>query len=264
VFHLCSVLAQCFPRSASGTRFGSPFHFGSRCRPRHGFCLLLPYSFLAWISVPVVFQRAAHSSTWTAAARAFFSRRCRKPLDSRVVGAASSWIKSVCGATGFDLVLGTSVSWWIFFSMLVTLLLQVSSSVSPALVSSLLGLTRFWQSSLHRRLRAEGVAPAVWFVFPWFTQLIFWLSSFSFKKLRFCGDFRVNHCRDMPVLLLSRWIKRLEESWFKSLSRGDFPNAPTRCSVKCLWEHILFFDSIFVIDLTHSLANTVSCFHYGS
>jgi hypothetical protein len=37
MFHLCSVLARCFPHSASGTRFSSPFRFGSQCRPRHGF-----------------------------------------------------------------------------------------------------------------------------------------------------------------------------------------------------------------------------------
>jgi hypothetical protein len=28
--------------------------------------------------------------------------------------------------------------------------------------------------------------------------------------------------------------QKLNVSWFKSLSRGDFPNAHTRCSVKCL------------------------------
>jgi hypothetical protein len=36
------------------------------------------------------------------------------------------------------------------------------------------------------------------------------------------------------VLFLGHRIKRLEGLWFKSLSRGDFPNAATKCSVKCL------------------------------
>jgi hypothetical protein len=38
----------------------------------------------------------------------------------------------------------------------------------------------------------------------------------------------------IPVILLSHWIKRLEDSWFKLLSHGDFLNTPTRCSVKYL------------------------------
>jgi hypothetical protein len=38
----------------------------------------------------------------------------------------------------------------------------------------------------------------------------------------------------IPVILLSHRIKRLEVSWFKSLSHGGFSNAPTRCLVKCL------------------------------
>jgi hypothetical protein len=46
--------------------------------------------------------------------------------------------------------------------------------------------------------------------------------------------FGVDCCRLKPVLFLSRQIKRLEGSWFKSLSRGDFLNAPTSCSVKYL------------------------------
>jgi hypothetical protein len=37
-----------------------------------------------------------------------------------------------------------------------------------------------------------------------------------------------------PVIFLSHQIERLEDSWFKSLSHGEFLNAPTRCSVKCL------------------------------
>jgi hypothetical protein len=77
----------------------------------------------------------------------------------------------------------------LFLSMLVTLLLQVSSSVSPALVSSLLGLTRFWQSSLHRRLRAEGVAPAVWFVFPVIHSAHFLAVKFFLQKASFLWGF---------------------------------------------------------------------------
>jgi hypothetical protein len=34
------------------------------------------------------------------------------------------------------------------------------------------------------------------------------------------------------VLLLSYWIKRLEDPCFKLLSCGDFINTPTRCSMK--------------------------------
>jgi hypothetical protein len=44
----------------------------------------------------------------------------------------------------------------------------------------------------------------------------------------------VNRCREISVYLLSRRIKRLEDSLFKSLSRSDFSNAPTRRSVKCM------------------------------
>jgi hypothetical protein len=56
---------------------------------------------------------------------------------------------------------------------------------------------------------------------------------------------------------LSHRIKRLEVSWFKSLFRGGFLNAPTRCSVKCLCGYKLFFDPIFIVDLARSLASTV-------
>jgi hypothetical protein len=38
----------------------------------------------------------------------------------------------------------------------------------------------------------------------------------------------------IPVILLSCRIENLEVSRFKLHSRGDFPNTPTRCSVKCL------------------------------
>jgi hypothetical protein len=58
---------------------------------------------------------------------------------------------------------------------------------------------------------------------------------------------------EAPVLLLSCRIE--------SLSRCDFLNAPTRCSVKWLLGYKLFFDLIFVIDLACSLTSTVLCFH---
>jgi hypothetical protein len=35
-------------------------------------------------------------------------------------------------------------------------------------------------------------------------------------------------------LVLSHWIKRLEDLWIKLLSHGGFSNKSTRCLVKCL------------------------------
>jgi hypothetical protein len=52
------------------------------------------------------------------------------------------------------------------------------------------------------------------------------------------------------VLISSHRTKRLEDSWFKSLSCGNFPNTPTRCSVKCLKGYKLFFELISIVDLT--------------
>jgi hypothetical protein len=40
--------------------------------------------------------------------------------------------------------------------------------------------------------------------------------------------------QELMVLFLSRQIKRLKDLWFKLLFYGDFLNAPTSCSVKCL------------------------------
>jgi hypothetical protein len=40
--------------------------------------------------------------------------------------------------------------------------------------------------------------------------------------------------QDEASLFLNRRIKRLNDSWFKLFFRDDFPNASTRCSVKCL------------------------------
>jgi hypothetical protein len=42
------------------------------------------------------------------------------------------------------------------------------------------------------------------------------------------------HAGGLPISFLSRRIKRLEDSLFKSLSRGDFSNTPTGWLVKCL------------------------------
>jgi hypothetical protein len=50
---------------------------------------------------------------------------------------------------------------------------------------------------------------------------------------------------------------------FKVLFHGDFLNTLTSCSMKCLQGYKLFFDPIFVVDLTRGLASTVSCFRYG-
>jgi hypothetical protein len=53
-----------------------------------------------------------------------------------------------------------------------------------------------------------------------------------------CDFFCVFSCGLLQELVLvsflSHRIKRLEYSWFKSHFCVDFPNAPTRCSVKCL------------------------------
>jgi hypothetical protein len=53
-----------------------------------------------------------------------------------------------------------------------------------------------------------------------------------------------------PVLLLSYQIRKLEFSWFQSLSRGGFQNAPVSCSVKCLRGLELIFCLIFITSLT--------------
>jgi hypothetical protein len=39
---------------------------------------------------------------------------------------------------------------------------------------------------------------------------------------------------ETPVLLLSCRIEKLKVLQFESVSRGDFPNAPSRCLVKCM------------------------------
>jgi hypothetical protein len=44
----------------------------------------------------------------------------------------------------------------------------------------------------------------------------------------------VDCCRVKAGLLLSYRIKKLKVFEFKLLSYGDFLNAPTRCSVKCM------------------------------
>jgi hypothetical protein len=64
----------------------------------------------------------------------------------------------------------------------------------------------------------------------------------SVCSLQFCKRlcFGMNFCGCSVWILqvleagfvLSHWIKRLEVSWFKSRSRGDFTNASIRCSVK--------------------------------
>jgi hypothetical protein len=53
-------------------------------------------------------------------------------------------------------------------------------------------------------------------------------SDFRLLFARLC----VTRCKENPVVFSSHWIKRLEDSWFKLLSCGDFSNAPTKCSVK--------------------------------
>jgi hypothetical protein len=64
----------------------------------------------------------------------------------------------------------------------------------------------------------------------------------------------------IPSMILESPINRLEDLRFKLFSNGCFPNAPTRCSVKCLKVYKLFFDLIFIVDLTYGLASTISCF----
>jgi hypothetical protein len=68
---------------------------------------------------------------------------------------------------------------------------------------------------------------------------------------------------DSPVVLLSYRIESLDNSWSKSFSRGSFPNTPIRCLVKCLRGDKLFFESIFIVDLSCGLASTVQWFCYG-
>jgi hypothetical protein len=58
--------------------------------------------------------------------------------------------------------------------------------------------------------------------------------------------------------------KDSEDSWFKSLSYGDFLNTPIRCSVKYLRGYKLSFDLIFIVDLARVPTSTVSCFYCGS
>jgi hypothetical protein len=76
--------------------------------------------------------------------------------------------------------------------------------------------------------------------------------------------FCVNRCREKLVLLSSHRIKRLEDSWFKLLSHGDFLNASTRCSLNCLWGHKLILIHFFVISLAQGLASIALCFRCGS
>jgi hypothetical protein len=65
-------------------------------------------------------------------------------------------------------------------------------------------------------------------------------------------------------LFLSRCIKRIEGSWFKLLSHGDFLNTSTRCSMKWLWGHELSFNPIFVVNLAWVFANIDLSFRCGS
>jgi hypothetical protein len=72
-----------------------------------------------------------------------------------------------------------------------------------------------------------------------------------------CIAGRFRSCLELPD-------KNLEGLAFNLLSRGDFPNAPTRYSVKCLRGYKLFFDLILIVDLARSLASTVLYFRCGS
>jgi hypothetical protein len=64
----------------------------------------------------------------------------------------------------------------------------------------------------------------------------------------------------IPALLLSYRIKKLEDLWSKSFFRGHFAKTHTRCSVKCLRGDKLFFELIFVVDLSRGLTSTIPCF----
>jgi hypothetical protein len=100
---------------------------------------------------------------------------------------------------------------------------------SPSrLLSGAEGLLRVWA-----RLRMNGFSLSAVVL-----SLLLWCISLSIHLSGNC-------CREILVYLLSHQIKRFEDSWFKSFFRGDFSNAPTRCSVKCLWGYKLFFDLIF-------------------
>jgi hypothetical protein len=55
----------------------------------------------------------------------------------------------------------------------------------------------------------------------------------------------------VPIFVLSHRIKRLKDLWFKLLSRGNFLNTPTRCSVKCLRGYKTVFLSRFLSSISH-------------
>jgi hypothetical protein len=71
--------------------------------------------------------------------------------------------------------------------------------------------------------------------------------------------FCVNRCREKLVLLSSHRIKRLENSWFKLLSHGDFLNASTRCSLNCLRGHKLILIHFFLSSVSHRVLPASPC-----
>jgi hypothetical protein len=68
----------------------------------------------------------------------------------------------------------------------------------------------------------------------------------------------------VSVMFLSCRIKNLEVLWFQLFSSGDFSNALTRSSVKCIRGLKLSFDLIFITSLTRILTSINSCFRCGS
>jgi hypothetical protein len=68
----------------------------------------------------------------------------------------------------------------------------------------------------------------------------------------------------IPGMILESPINKLEDLRFKLFLNGCFSNTPTRCSVKCLKVYKLFFDLIFIVDLTHDLASIIPCFRCSS
>jgi hypothetical protein len=68
-----------------------------------------------------------------------------------------------------------------------------------------------------------------------------------------CIAGRSRSCLELPD-------KKLEGLTFNLLSRSDFLNLSTRCSVKCPRGYKLFFDPILIVDLACSLISTLPCF----
>jgi hypothetical protein len=84
-------------------------------------------------------------------------------------------------------------------------------------------------------------------------------SSAEFYRPILCSFLVSTHGQDSHPVAASPPLTK-----FKLLSRGDFLNVFTRCSVKCLRGYKLSFDLIFIVDLARIHTSIVSCFRCGS